>query len=50
MKSFYLLTLATSLALSAVAQEKFEQGRPNNTNYRYLNDYQALKNYVDRSN
>lgn len=49
MKSFYLLTLATSLALSTVAQEKFEQGRPNNTNYRYLNDYQALKNYVDRS-
>jgi GH35 family endo-1,4-beta-xylanase len=29
------------------AQEKFEQGKPNNSNYRYLDNYQALKDYID---
>ena len=47
MKKFYLLTLAASLALSTVAQEKFEQGKPNNDNYRYLDEYHALKDYIN---
>ena len=32
-----------------IAQEKFEQGKPNNDNYRYLDEYQGLKNYIDYS-
>ena len=47
MKKFYLLSLATSLALSAVAQERYELGKPNNENYRYLDEYHALKDYID---
>lgn len=33
--------------MSAMAQEKFELGKPNNDNYRYLDQYQALKDYID---
>ncbi len=41
--------LTAGLSLSAVAQQKFELGKPNNDNYRYLDKYQALKEYIDRS-
>ena len=47
MKKIYLLLLAAGLSVSAMAQEKFEQGKPGNDNYRYLDDYKALKEYID---
>jgi len=49
MKKLYLFMLTAGLSLSAVAQQKFELGKPNNDNYRYLDKYQALKEYIDRS-
>jgi GH35 family endo-1,4-beta-xylanase len=47
MKQLIVFVLAASLSASAAAQEKFEQGKPNNSDYRYLDDYQALKNYIN---
>ena len=41
--------LVASLAVSAMAQEKFEQGKPNDDNYRYLDEYKGLKEYIDRT-
>ena len=32
-----------------MAQEKFELGKPDNDNYRYLDEYKALKDYIDYS-
>ena len=49
MKKTYLLLLAACMLKPAMAQEKFELGKPNNSNYRYLDDYQALKDYIDYS-
>ena len=49
MKKFYLMLFAGSLAITALAQEKFESGRPNNADYRYLDGYKALKEYIDYS-
>ena len=34
---------------SATAQEKFELGKPGNDDYRYLDEYKALKEYIDYS-
>ena len=39
--------LAASLSTLAMAQEKFELGKPNDDNYRYLDEYLALKDYID---
>lgn len=47
MKKLYLLLTIACLATQAIAQEKFELGKPNNNAYRYLDNYQALKNYID---
>ena len=41
--------LTAGLSVSSMAQQKFELGKPNNDNYRYLDKYQALKEYIDRS-
>lgn len=41
--------LTAGLSVSALAQQKFELGKPNDDNYRYLDKYQALKEYIDRS-
>ena len=41
--------LTAGLSVSAMAQEKFELGKPNNDDYRYLDEYHALKEYIDRS-
>ena len=41
--------LAASLSVSAMAQEKFEQGKPGDSNYRYLDGYKALKEYINTS-
>ena len=49
MKKLYLLLLTASLASSAMAQEKFELGKPGNNDYRYLDEYRALKEYIDYS-
>ena len=47
MKQLLMCVLAASLTTATAAQEKFEQGKPNNSNYRYLDEYQALKDYID---
>ncbi len=49
MKKIFVWMLATSLSLSVVAQEKFELGKPGNDDYRYLDGYKALKDYIDYS-
>lgn len=45
-----LLTFIFWLALSAsgMAQQKFELGKPDDSNYRYLDDYADLKEYINR--
>ena len=48
MKKIYLLMLTAGLSVSAMAQQKFEVGKPNNDNYRYLDEYKALKEYINR--
>jgi GH35 family endo-1,4-beta-xylanase len=47
MKQLLMCVLAASLTTATAAQEKFEQGKPNNSNYRYLDEYKALKDYID---
>ena len=47
MKKLYLLLITASLSTAAIAQEKLEQGKPNDDNYRYLDNYKALKEYID---
>jgi len=47
MKKLLLFLLTAGLSAVTVAQEKFEQGKPNDDNYRYLDEYQALKEYID---
>ena len=49
MKNIFLLMFAAGLFIPAYAQEKFELGKPNDDNYRYLDDYEALKDYIDTS-
>ena len=49
MQKLYLLIIAACTSLSTMAQEKFEQGKPNDDNYRYLDEYQGLKEYIDYS-
>ena len=47
MRKLYILLFAVSLSTISLAQEKYELGKPNNENYRYLDEYQALKDYID---
>ncbi len=47
MKKIYFFLFAACLSASAMAQEKFELGKPNDDNYRYLDEYHALKEYID---
>ena len=49
MNKVYLLLIAVNLSTMAMAQEKFELGKPNDDNYRYLDEYEALKDYIDYS-
>ena len=50
MKLIKLCVLLTAcLSTTALAQEKFELGKPNDDNYRYLDEYKALKDYIDYS-
>ena len=48
MKKFYSFLILASLSITAMAQQKFELGKPNNDAYRYLDNYKALKEYIDR--
>ena len=48
MRKVLLLVLLAGLSTSVLAQEKFELGKPNNDNYRYLDEYKALKEYINR--
>ncbi len=49
MKKLFLFMLIAALSTSAMAQEKFELGKPNNSDYRYLDEYHALKEYINYS-
>lgn len=49
MKKFYLLLLTAGLSVPTMAQKSFELGKPNDDNYRYLDGYKALKEYIDYS-
>ncbi len=43
----FIFAMTACSATSVMAQEKFELGKPNNDNYRYLDEYKALKEYID---
>ena len=47
MKKLYILLFSVGLSTIAMSQEKFEQGKPNDDNYRYLDAYKPLKEYID---
>ena len=47
MKKLQLLLLVACLAAPAMAQEKFELGKPGNDAYRYLDQYKGLKEYIN---
>ena len=49
MRKLYILLFAVSLSTISLAQEKYELGKTNNENYRYLDEYQALKDYIDHT-
>ena len=49
MKKLYLLMLAAGISAMVMAQQNYELGKPNNDNYRYLDNYQGLKEYIDYS-
>jgi len=46
-KRYIPLLLAAVLTAPVPAQEKYELGRPDDDNYRYLDEYLALKEYID---
>ena len=49
MKKVLLCLLTAGLFSPAVAQEKFELGKPDKAEYRYLDEYKALKEYIDKT-
>jgi hypothetical protein len=50
MKKLVFCMFAASLSMTAVAQQVYEKGKPNDDNYRYLDKYKVLKEYIDYSN
>lgn len=48
MKRLYFTILLAAASVAAFAQQKYEQGKPNNEAYRYLDEYRPLKEYIDR--
>ena len=48
MKKIHAIIISLGLALPAVAQQKFELGKPGDDNYRYLDEYEDLKEYINR--
>src|SRR5574344_1649874 len=49
MKKVTTYILALGMSIPIVDQQHFEMGKPNDNNYRYLDDYADLKKYIDRS-
>lgn len=49
MKQSLLVVCLLLVSAFVAAQEKFEVGKPNDANYEYLKNYNALKTYVDRT-
>ena len=48
MKKIYSIMIYLGLSVTGMAQQNFELGKPNDDNYRYLDEYAALKEYVNR--
>ncbi|MDE6806845.1 MAG: endo-1,4-beta-xylanase, partial [Prevotella sp.] len=48
MKKFFMFIFCLGLPLFGMAQQNFERGKPNDSNYRYLDDYADLKEYINR--
>lgn len=48
MKKIYSIMICLGLSVTGMAQQNFELGKPNDDNYRYLDEYAALKEYVNR--
>ncbi len=48
MKKVSTFILWLAMSLSGMAQQNFEVGKPNDSNYRYLDDYADLKEYINR--
>jgi GH35 family endo-1,4-beta-xylanase len=49
MKKVLMWVLSACMSVPAMTQERFELGKPDNDNYRYLDEYIALKDYIDYS-
>ncbi|MDE6647975.1 MAG: endo-1,4-beta-xylanase, partial [Prevotella sp.] len=48
MKKLFTFIFWLGMASPGMAQLPFEQGKPNDDNYRYLDNYADLKAYIDR--
>ncbi len=49
LRNVLIWLFAACMAASVMAQEKFELGKPGNDDYRYLDEYMALKDYINSS-
>ena len=47
--TYFCVLIAACMSTTTLAQENFELGKPNDDNYRYLDEYKALKDYIDYS-
>ena len=47
--TYFCVLIAACMSTTTLAQENFELGKPNNDDYRYLDEYKALKDYIDYS-
>lgn len=48
MKKFFTFIFCLGLSLPGMAQQNFELGKPDDSNYRYLDEYADLPEYIDR--
>lgn len=48
MKKLYIFAVMAMSLLTVCAQQKYEQGKPNDPNYRYLDEYRPLKEYINK--
>ena len=49
MKRFLIWAFSLCLTAPVMTQERFELGKPDNDDYRYLDEYAALKDYINYS-
>ena len=47
MKKLYSILIAACLSVTVMAQDNYKLGKPNNDNYRYLDSYENLKEYIN---